>query len=127
MRNASGEWVAPSPESITKAIAASGEPLHTLTNKVSGAYPLTWVERIYVKASGLSIDKTNAVATFIRYVVTEGQSVNATVNDGRLSDALVREALDAADAVVKGNCQGTDRLAVKGSDLVPAATGNRSW
>ena len=53
VQNANGDWVAPTPDSLSKAVAAGGEtPMHALTNKVAGAYPLTWVDYLYVPGEG---------------------------------------------------------------------------
>jgi hypothetical protein len=117
MQNANKDWVAPNPASINAAVDAGGDqPLYALTNKVPNAYPLVWVDKMYVKASGLSAEKTEALATIIRYVAVAGQSVMAQHNDGQLSPALVKEALAAADQVEKSNCKGSDRVLVQSTD-----------
>ena len=116
MQNANNDWVAPNPDTINAAVDAGGDqPLYALTNKTPNAYPLVWVDKIYVKSSGLSADKTEALATMIRYVATAGQSVMVQHNDGRLSSDLVKQALTAADDVVQSNCKGSDRVLVKDS------------
>jgi hypothetical protein len=118
MQNANKDWVAPTPDSINAAVNAGGDtPLYALTNKVPNAYPLTFVDKMYVKASGLSADKAEALATIIRYVATSGQAVMAQHNDGQLSTALVKEALDAADQVVKSNCTGSGHQLVQNTDI----------
>jgi hypothetical protein len=107
VQNANGDWVAPSPDSLTKAVAAGGEtPLYALTNKVPGAYPLTWVDSMYVPAKGLSQPKTEALATVIRYLATAGQAAAKPVGEGTLSPALTQKALAAANQVVESNCRG---------------------
>lgn len=119
-QNANGDWVAPTSDSITKAVAAGGEtPLYALTHKVAGAYPLVWVNRMYVPAKGLSIDKTEALATIIRYLATDGQDAAAPVGEGKLSPALVKEALASADQVVSSNCVGAGRTIQRSSDPGP--------
>jgi len=122
MQNANGDWVAPTPTAIDKAVAAGGDtPLFALTNKVAGAYPLVWVDHLYAPAHGLSIEKTEGLATMIRYLVTTGQDKAGPVGEGRLSPALVAKALQAADALVRSNCQGADRQVVVSSDPGPLA------
>gem|GEM_PF-5637223 len=121
-QNANGDWVAPTPDSLTKAVAAGDDtPLYAATNKVENAYPATWVDKLYVKAGGLPIDKTEAMATMIRYLATAGQDLEAPQGEGRLSAHLVRQALDAADKVVQANCTGADRVITKSSDPGPMA------
>jgi ABC-type phosphate transport system substrate-binding protein len=117
VQNANGDWVSPTPASINAAVNAGGAaPIHAATNKVPGAYPLVWVENIYVPAQGLSIQNTEAVAALIRYLATAGQDVAATVGEGRLSPPLVAAALAAANQVVKSNCVGADRHVVENTD-----------
>ena len=87
MQNANGDWVAPTPDSIDaggrRPVARA--PLFALTNKVPGAYPLVWVDHLYAPAHGLSIEKTEALATVIRYLATAGQDAAQPVGEGRLS------------------------------------------
>jgi hypothetical protein len=122
MKNANGDWVAPTPDSINKAVDAGGDsPLYALTNKVAGAYPLVWVDNLYAPAHGLSVSKTESLATLIRYLATTGQAVEATNGEGRLSAPLVAQALAAANQLETSNCVGSDRKLVSSSDPGPLA------
>ena len=122
MQNASGDWVGPTPDAIDKAVNAGGDtPLYALTHPAPGAYPLVWVNHFYAPAKGLTIAKTEALATTIRYLATAGQDAALAVGDGRLSTALVAQALAGADKLVTGNCVGSDRRIVKSSDPGPDA------
>lgn len=117
MQNANGDWVVPTPQSISAGIAAGdGAALYALTNKVPNAYPLSWVDSIYVPAKGLTVAQTEGFATMIRYLATEGQTKAAPVGEGQLSPALVKVALAKADEVVQSNCTGSDRTIVKSTD-----------
>ncbi|MFN8052151.1 MAG: substrate-binding domain-containing protein [Acidimicrobiales bacterium] len=120
IQNAAGEWVGPTPQAISLAVdKGDGQPLAAMHTAIPGAYPLVWVNRLYAPASGLGVDRTNAVATLIRYAVTVGQSASDTVGEGRLSEKLVSEALTAADAIVAGNCTGSDRKVIAAADGGP--------
>ena len=121
VKNASGDWVEPTPAAIDAAVNASSQPLYALTHPVSGAYPLTWVNYLYVKASGLSATRTEALATLIRYLATDGQAAAEPWKEGTLSKALVAQALKAADQVVQSNCPGAKGQIVKNSDPGPDA------
>jgi hypothetical protein len=122
IKNANDDWVAPTPESINKAVDAGGEtPLYAMTNKVPGAYPLVWVNRLYAPARGLSAEKTEAIATVIRYIATVGQAAAAPVGEGRLPDSLVHQALSAADQLVQSNCTGSGMKLESSSDAGPMA------
>jgi ABC-type phosphate transport system substrate-binding protein len=110
VQNKHGDWVAPTAEAINKAVDAGGaSPLAAATTDIPGAYPLVWIDNLYLQATGLSIDKTNAEAGLIRYIVTDGQAGGAALGEGRLPVALVAQALSTADAFVKSNCVGADR------------------
>jgi hypothetical protein len=122
VQNAHGDWVSPTPASITKAVEAGGDdPLHALKTPVEGAYPLVWVNHLYAPATGLSPVKTEALATTIRYLATDGQTAAEPVGEGKLSAALVKQALAGADKLVSSNCVGSDRKIVKSSDPGPYA------
>jgi ABC-type phosphate transport system substrate-binding protein len=117
VQNANGEWVEPTQDAIKAAVDAGGEqPLYAMTNKVPGAYPLVWTERLYAPASGLSIQKTEALAAYVRYLATAGQQYSAAVGEGQISTGMRAEALKAADDLVRGNCVGSDREVVTNTD-----------
>jgi hypothetical protein len=120
--NANGDYIAPTPESINKAVDAGGDtPLYALTNRVPGAYPLVWVEHLYAPAHGLSPAKTEALATTIRYLVTAGQKTTAAVGEGRLPESLALRALAGADRLVTSNCTQDNAEVVASSDPGPMA------
>jgi hypothetical protein len=122
MQNANGDWVVPTPDSITKAVAAGGDtPLYAMSNKVAGAYPLAWVDHLYAPAHGLSQAKTEALATTIRYLATAGQDAAAPVGEGRLSAPLAQQALAAANHVVESNCTQPRMEIVSSTDPGPMA------
>jgi hypothetical protein len=123
LRNAAGEWVAPSTESISAAVAAAGgSPMGGSVDPVPGAYPITWVNRLYAPATGLTADEANVVATMIRVQVTAGQGDPALLlGDGRLPAPQVREALDAADRIVSSNCAAAKGTVVRAQGLGPYA------
>jgi hypothetical protein len=117
VKNANGDWVAPTPDTINAAVNAGGDtPLYALNNKVANAYPMVWVDHLYAHAHGLSPDATEAMATTIRYLATAGQDQDKTYGDGRLPSALVTKALAGADQLVKSNCVGNDRTLSQSTD-----------
>jgi hypothetical protein len=120
------QWVAPTPDSINAdvdaAVAAGTDPfLYSFNNDVANAYPLVWIDHLYVRSSGLSIEKTEALATLIRYLATDGQTPTASVGEGRLPAPLVKQALAAADQVVDSNCTQPGAQKIKNSDPGPDA------
>lgn len=108
LRNAAGEWLLPSTASVSAAVAA-GEGIPNAGSvgaAIPGAYPITWVNKLYAPTKGLSAAKANAVAAVIRWQVTAGQAdaVLQATGDGKLTPKMVAAALSTADQVVKSNC-----------------------
>jgi hypothetical protein len=126
IQNANGDWVAPTPDSIDAAVNAmplvtptattDEPPLYAATTKVPGAYPLTYIDYMYVPAHGeydpsnptQSTAKIEALATVMRYLATTAQGTMAQYNDGVLSSALQEQALAAANQFVQNNCPAAD-------------------
>jgi hypothetical protein len=111
IQNGAGEFVAATPDNMTKAAAlGDGKPMYGLNESVPGVYPLTFVDDIYVPTAGLSIDKMNAIATLMRYQAMEGQDLSVIVGEGKLPADLLAQTLAAADTVIKDNCTGTGKV-----------------
>jgi hypothetical protein len=107
IQNGAGEYIAPTPDNMTKAASlGGGQPLYGLNESVPGAYPLTFVDDIYVPTKGLSVEKMNAIATLMRYQAIEGQDVETTLGEGKLPASLLQQTVSAADEVIKDNCTG---------------------
>ena len=125
LQNASGEWVSPTSDAITKAVAAGGTtPLHALHDPAPGAYPLTWVESLYAPSKGLSIDETNSLLAMVRFMATDGQDIMKRDGDGVLSPALVKQTLDAANKLATSSCTAAGGVPVTAtaSPYYPPAT-----
>jgi hypothetical protein len=127
VRNGHGDYVTPTAASINKAVDAGGDaPLHALTANVPGAYPLVWIDRLYVRTTGLTAEKVEALASMIRYLATDGQEVAASKGEGRLPKALVDEAIAGADRLVEKACPtGSGATIVQSTDpgYAPALPG----
>jgi len=123
IQNGNGDWVTPTPTSIDAAVdAGDGDtPLAALGTSIPGAYPLVYIDNLYAPAHGLSIAKTEALATTIRYLATAGQAYDAGFGDGQLSPALVDKALAAANQLVLDNCVGSGTQLLSSSDPGPYA------
>ncbi|MFM7068855.1 MAG: hypothetical protein ACKOYM_05270 [Actinomycetes bacterium] len=138
LRNAAGEWMQPTTESISAAIAAGqGLPnAGAAGTPVPGAYPITWVNYLVAPTTGLSAEKVNAIAAMIRWQVTSGQAPQplAASGDGRLTPAMVAQALQLADVLVLSNCKtarGTVEFSANAGGSAPpggfAGLGAVSW
>jgi hypothetical protein len=118
VQNANGDWTVPTASAVDAGIdagAAQGasacgstnqNALYAMNNDVPGAYPVSWVDCLYAPATGLSLAKTDAMAGYIRYLVTDGQSTLTADGDGVLPTSYVLQALAAANEVVTSNCPG---------------------
>jgi hypothetical protein len=93
---------------VTPTATTGAQPLYAATHPVAGAYPLTYVDYLYAPAHGLSVQKTEALATVIRYLATDGQHPLAGNGDGQLSSTLVSQALASANQLVISNCPAAD-------------------
>jgi len=116
--NADGDFVAPTPAAIEEGIDTAAAPpvnesacsasntnaMYAATHPVAGAYPLSWVDCMYVPTKGLTLEKTDAIAGVIRYLVTDGQNVLEPSGDGRLPPVYIGQAEAAANTVVTDNC-----------------------
>lgn len=117
-----GEVRSGTPAAITKAIAAGGEtPFHAATNSVAGAWPFSWVDRIYLPTRGLSVDQTNGAALLLRLQMTVGQAKAAELGDGQLTAAMVQASLKAANDVVVSNCSAAKGRVVQETGAGPYA------
>lgn len=123
MRNGAGQWVSPSTDSITAAAAAGAQAgvraMYGMTENVPGAWPFWWTTDIYMPTTGLGPNEATALASFVRWAVTAGQSAVTATGDGRLPAPWVQEALAAADKMLKSNCTGSDRKLEEARDGGP--------
>lgn len=104
VQNRHGDWVLPNTASIGAAFAAGSTPSHAATNDVPGAYPLTYLTKLYTVAGALTPDEANALAAMVRYIVTDGQDDAVALGGAALTSAMRAESLAAANEIVVKNC-----------------------
>jgi ABC-type phosphate transport system substrate-binding protein len=114
IQNAAGEWVTPTPAAVQAAISAGTSTNVAAEQAVPGAYPLTWVNRLYTVAGTLDPDQANAMAAFVRYVTTDGQQQVVADGGVALTAALRAESLAAANRIVEANCPSATHQVVTG-------------
>src|SRR5262249_58856798 len=85
------------------------------------AHPTLWLNYLYVKSPGLTAAKTEAMATVIRYLATDGQGAAAPWNEGTLSQPLVTQALQAANRVIQSDCPAAGGTIFQSNDPGPDA------
>ncbi len=104
IQNAHGDWLYADTASLTAAAAAGTEMNVGANNDLPGAYPLTYVTRLYTIAGTLDPDQANALAALVRYYATDAQDSTVAANGAAMPEALRNQALAAADKIVESNC-----------------------
>jgi len=96
IRNAAGEWVKPTAEGATAAIAAFQEelakdvrtPIVNAPASAKDAYPISGLTFIIVPADGPDAGARKQLKAFIGYVLNEGQEISNGLHYAPLSDSL---------------------------------------
>jgi phosphate transport system substrate-binding protein len=99
VQNAAGNFVAPSAESASAAIAAFADkvaadvrvPIVNPPASAPNAYPISGLTFLMVSADGQDSAKRAVVKNFIRYVVTDGQQQAAVLHYAPLPPALIAQ------------------------------------
>jgi phosphate transport system substrate-binding protein len=103
IKNKDGQYVAPTLEATTAALAGAevSDDLTYNPLNASGAdaYPITAPTYILVKTSYGDADKAKLVKGFVNYILTEGSTFAKDVDFAPLPDALKQKALDQLDKI----------------------------
>jgi phosphate transport system substrate-binding protein len=102
VRNQAGQFVLPSPESTTAAINGflnqlRQDPRTAIVNppaSAANAYPIAGLTFLIVPRDGADVEKRQALKNFMKYVVTDGQSVAASLNYAPLPESLKQSDQD---------------------------------
>lgn len=102
MKNAAGEFVLPTPDSVSAALSTATIPNDFRFSMVNApgakAYPIagpSWV-LIYQKQNG---DKGKHLVAFLRWAITDGQKISQTLDYAPLPDELQQRELKLLDSV----------------------------
>jgi phosphate transport system substrate-binding protein len=103
VQNKKGEWLSPSLEQTNKAIAALKLPdnFRVFDGDPDEGYPITGLTWMMVYRQYDSPEKAAAVRSWIRWVLTEGQNLNNSLNFARLSSADAERVLKVVESEVK--------------------------
>lgn len=103
LKNAAGDFVAPSPDSVSKAMATATIPDDFRFSMVNapgaGAYPIagaSWV-MIYQKAG----EHAKEMVKFFRWAVTEGQKLSPSLNYAPLPENVQQRVVKLLDTVTE--------------------------
>jgi phosphate transport system substrate-binding protein len=102
IENQAGHYVMPSPASTTAAINGflnqiQQDPRIPIVNAPAGAseaYPISGLTFLIVPKDGTDVDKRQALKNFIKYIVTDGQSVASSLNYAPLPDGVKQNDLN---------------------------------
>jgi phosphate transport system substrate-binding protein len=96
IKNKSGQYVAPSLDSATAALAGatinSNLTYNPLNSSGSGAYPITAPTYILVYTTQTDANVTTALKGFLNYIYGEGQTLAASVDFAKLPSDLLSKA-----------------------------------
>jgi phosphate transport system substrate-binding protein len=100
--NQAGHFVLPSPASTTAAINGflnqiQQDPRLPIVNPPAGAsdaYPISGLTFLIVPKDGTDVEKRQALKNFIKYIVTDGQNIAASLNYAPLPDGLKQNDLN---------------------------------
>ena len=102
IENQAGRYILPSPASTTAAINGflnqiQQDPRLPIVNPPAGAseaYPISGLTFLIVPKDGTDVDKRQALKDFIKYIVTDGQSVASSLNYAPLPDGVKQNDLN---------------------------------
>ena len=105
IKNAAGEFVKPSAQSIAAAASASGNKMRndfrvSLTN-ASGkeSYPISSFTWVYVPAAAKDPERGRAVASYLKWIYTSGQKIAQEQGYANLPEDVLEKVLAKSAAI----------------------------
>jgi phosphate transport system substrate-binding protein len=103
IKNKAGQWVAPSLDGAAAAVdnapVADDLSYNPLNTDGATAYPITSPTYVMIRPKYDDASKADAVKAFVRYMLTDGQSVAKDVNFAPLPSSLQQKALAQLDKI----------------------------
>jgi phosphate transport system substrate-binding protein len=103
IKNKAGQWVAPSLEGAAAAVdnaqVADDLSYNSLNTDGATAYPITSPTYVMIRPKYDDASKADAVKAFVRYMLTDGQSIAKDVNFAPLPSSLQQKALAQLDKI----------------------------
>lgn len=102
MENQAGQFILPSPDSTTAAINGflnqlQQDPRQPIVNPPAGAtqaYPIAGLTFLIVPKDGTDVEKRQALKDFVKYIVSDGQTVASSLNYAPLPDGVKQNDLN---------------------------------
>lgn len=107
LKNAAGNFVSPTLESVSAALATATIPddfrFSMVNSPGENAYPISGASWILIYQAQKDADKGKKLVGFIRWAVTEGQKISGPLDYAPIPDAVVQRILKRLDEVTFGN------------------------
>lgn len=105
VRNAAGRYVLPSVGNAQTSIDAwkidaAGHLTADYRVSAPAAYPVAIVHEVILPTSGLTAEKADALRSFVRYALQDGQGLAAGIGDPRLPETVVTKGLATLDTEI---------------------------
>ena len=103
LKNAAGKFVAPSPESVSKAMSTATIPDDFRFSMVNapgeGSYPIAGASWVLLYEKQADAKKGKILVNFLKWCVTEGQKTSPQLNYAPLPDGIEERELKLLDTV----------------------------
>ena len=103
LKNAAGKFVAPSPESVSKAMATATIPDDFRFSMVNApgeaSYPIAGASWVLLYQKQADAKKGKILVSFLKWCVTEGQKMSPRLNYAALPDSVQERELKLLDTV----------------------------
>ena len=103
LKNSAGNFIAPSPESVSKAMATATIPEDFRFSMVNapgeGSYPIAGASWVLLYQKQGDAKKGKALVGFLKWAVTEGQKMSPKLNYAALPDSVQQRELKLLDTV----------------------------
>jgi len=103
MKNAAGNFVAPTPDSVSAALAAAKIPDDFRFSMVNApgekAYPIAGASWVLVYQHPKNAERGRKLAAFLRWAVTEGQKLSPALDYAPLPDTVQQRVLGLIDTI----------------------------
>jgi len=106
IRNVAGNYVSPTPESVSAALSGATIPddfrFSIINSAGEGAYPISSASWILIYNVQKDADKGRKLVQFIKWAVTDGQRLSKSLDYAPIPDAISQRILRRLDEVVLG-------------------------
>ena len=103
LKNAAGNYVAPTPDSVSAAMATAKIPDDFRFSMVNApgdkAYPISGASWVLVYQKQKNADHGAKLVAFLKWAVTDGQKISTTLDYAPLPDSVVQRELKLLDTI----------------------------